>query len=58
LLYRKGQVKGREEEQVKVVTNLIAQLGLSDEQVAGIAEVPVSFVKSVRDQLKNRTTCH
>jgi len=51
-LYRKGEVKGREEEQVKVVTNLIAQLGLSDEQVASIAEVPVSFVKDVRNGLK------
>lgn len=51
-LYRKGEVKGREEEQVKIVTNLVAQLGLSDEQVADIAEVPVSFVKGVRGGLK------
>ena len=48
----KGIEKGREEEQVKVVTNLIVQLGLPDEQIAGIAEVPVSFVKAVRAGLK------
>jgi len=51
-LYRKGEVKGREEKELKFVTNLIAQSGLSDEQIAGIAEVPLSFVKSVRDGLK------
>lgn len=51
-LYRKGEIKAREEEKNKFVTNLIAKLGLSNEQVAEIAEVPLSFVKSVRDGLK------
>jgi len=50
-LYRKGEVKGREEKDMKVVTKLITELGLSDEQAANIVEVPVSFVKSVRDGL-------
>jgi len=59
-LYRKGEVKGiekgreegREEKEIVVVTKLITELGFSDEQAANFAEVPVSFVKSVRDRLK------
>ena len=51
-LYRKGAVKGREEKEREVVTNLILQSGLSDEQIAAVAGVPVSFVKVNRDGLK------
>ena len=51
-LFRKGEVKGREEEKLKFVTYLVTQAGLSDEQVAEIAEVPVSSVKSVRVGLR------
>jgi hypothetical protein len=51
-LYRKGEVKGREEQKLKFVTYLVTQAGLSDEQVAEIAEVPVSSVKSVRVGLR------
>ena len=55
-LYRKGEVKGREEgreeEKLKFVTNLVTQSGLPDEQIAGIAEAPLSFVKSIRDRLR------
>jgi len=47
-----GREEGREKEQIKVVTNLIMQSDWSDEQIADIAEVPVSFVKSVRNGLK------
>ncbi|WP_184548464.1 hypothetical protein [Mucilaginibacter sp. FT3.2] len=47
----KGREEGREEELIKVVTNLIVQLGLANEQIAAIAEVPVSFVKTIRDGL-------
>jgi hypothetical protein len=49
---KQGIEKGREEEQTKVVTNLIVQLGLSDEQISAIAEVPVDFVKAIRRGLK------
>ena len=63
-LYQKGEVKGiekgivkgreegREEKGLEVVTNLIVNLGLPDEEVAVIAGVSVSFVKSVRVGLK------
>ncbi len=55
-LYKKGEVKGREEgreeKELKFVTNLVAQSDLSDQQIAGMAEVPLSFVKSVRNSLK------
>ena len=51
-LYQKGEVKGREEEKLKFVTNLLAQSGLPDEQIASLAGVPVSFVKTVRDRLE------
>jgi hypothetical protein len=40
--------KGRQEEQVKVIKNLIVQLGLSDEQAASIAEVSIDLVKTIR----------
>ena len=46
----KGIEKGRRE----VIENLITKLGLSDKQVADIAEMPVSFVKKIRDSLKNK----
>jgi protein-disulfide isomerase-like protein with CxxC motif len=44
--------KGREEKEREVVTNLIAESGLPDEQIAVIAGVPVNFVKIVREGLK------
>jgi hypothetical protein len=55
-LYKRGAVKGREEgreeEKFKLVTNMVAQSDLSDQQIASMAEVPLNFVKSVRDGLK------
>jgi hypothetical protein len=50
----KGIEKGREEEQVKVIKNLIVQLGLSDEQAAGVAEVSIDFVKKIRADLNKK----
>ncbi len=50
-----AKAKGREEEQVKVIKNLILQLGLSDEQAASIAEVNVDFVKKIRAGLKKQS---
>jgi len=47
-----AEQKGREKEQFKVVTNLIMRSDWSDEQIANIVEVPVSFVMSVRNGLK------
>jgi len=46
-----AEAKGREEEQVKVIKNLIVQLGLSDEQTAGVAEVSIDLVKKIRANL-------
>ena len=43
--------EGIEKEQVKVIKNLILQLGLSDEQAAGIAEVSIDLVKKIRANL-------
>ena len=46
--------EAREEEQVKVIKNLIVQLGLSDEQAAGVAEVSVDLVKKIRADLTKK----
>ncbi|WP_432713049.1 hypothetical protein [Pedobacter sp.] len=58
-LYRKGEEKGREEgreegieeKSLKVVENLILELGSSDEQAARIADVTVDFVQKIRAEL-------
>jgi hypothetical protein len=50
----KGIEKGIEKGKREVIENLITKLGLSDKQVADIAEMPVSFVKKVRASLKNK----
>jgi predicted transposase/invertase (TIGR01784 family) len=50
----KGMEKGIEKGKREVIENLITKLGLSDKQVADIAEMPVSFVKKIRDSLKNK----
>lgn len=50
----KGMEKGWEEMQEQVVKNLIIELGLADQQVARIAETPVSFVKKIRAFLKKK----
>jgi hypothetical protein len=52
--YRKGQAKGREEGKLEEVENLITKLGLSDEQVADVAEVSVVYVANVRAALKQK----
>src|SRR5690606_40986220 len=43
-----GKVEGIEKNQELMIRNLIEQLNLSDEQIAGIAEVSVDFVKKIR----------
>jgi predicted transposase YdaD len=50
----KGIEEGIEKGKQEVIENLIIKLGLSDKQVADIAEMPVSFVKKVRTSLKKR----
>ena len=47
---KKAMEKGKEQ----VVKNLIIELGLSDQQAARIAEIPVSFVKKIRASLKKK----
>ncbi|GAB3432108.1 Rpn family recombination-promoting nuclease/putative transposase [Niabella aquatica] len=50
----RGMEKGREEMQEQIVKNLIIELGLEDQEVARIAETPVSFVKKIRASLKKK----
>ena len=50
----KGMEKGIEKGKREVIENLIIKLGLSDKQVADIAEMPVSFVKKIRAALKKK----
>lgn len=47
-LYRRGE----EKKGLAVVENLIMKLGLTDEQIAEVAEVAVEYVKKVRAELK------
>jgi hypothetical protein len=49
---KKGLKKGIEEKGHNVVVNRITELGLSDEEVARIAEVSIDFVKKIRSKLK------
>ncbi|HMR83947.1 MAG TPA: PD-(D/E)XK nuclease family transposase [Niabella sp.] len=49
-----AEEKGQEEMQEQVVKNLIIELGLADQQVARIAQTPVSFVKKIRASLKKK----
>ena len=51
---KEAETKIREEEQVKVIKNLILQLGLSDEQTAGIAKVSIDMVKKIRAGLNKK----
>ncbi len=48
---QEGFEKGKQE----VVENLISKLGLSDKQVAEIAEMPVSSIKRIRTALKRKS---
>ncbi|HRP57343.1 hypothetical protein [Agriterribacter sp.] len=48
----KGMEKGIEKGKREVIENLIIKLGLSDKQVADVAEMPVSFVKKIHAALK------
>lgn len=43
-----------EQKSNSVVENLILKLGLSDQQVAEVAEVSIDFVKKVRNALENK----
>ena len=51
---KEAREEAREEEQVKIIKNLIVQLGLSDEQAAGITEVSVDLVKKIRAGLNKQ----
>ena len=51
---KQGEKKGLEQKSHAVVENLIKELGLSNEQAAGIAEVSVEYVAKVRATLKNK----
>lgn len=65
-LYKRGETKGIEKgiekdvekgEEKKnhvVVENLLSELGLSDEQAARIAEVPIEYVAKIRASLKKK----
>jgi hypothetical protein len=53
-LYKRGEIKGEEKKNRAFVENLIVKLGLSDEQAADVAAVPVAYVAKVRAELKNK----
>jgi len=48
---REGKTEGRREGKEIVVKNLIAKLGLSDQQIMDAAEVKISYVKRIRKSL-------
>ena len=48
----KGLEKGREEGREEVISNFLEKLGLSDEQVASIANVPLELVQKIRKKLQ------
>ena len=50
----RGMEKGIEKGKQDIIENLIIKLGLSDKQVADIAEMPVSAVKKIRASLKKK----
>jgi len=54
LLLDRAKKEGIEEKGHEVIENLIVKLGLSDEQAAEIANVPVEFVSKVRTALKQK----
>ena len=49
-----GKEEGREAKSSEVVTNLIAELDLSDEDISRIANVSLAFVQEIRENLKNK----
>ena len=49
-----GIERGTAQKGYAVVANLIQQLGFDDETAAGVAEVPVEFVRKVREDLKKK----
>jgi predicted transposase YdaD len=51
---KEGEELGREEEKTILVTSLITQLGLSNEQASEIAKVSLSFVQEVRANLTKK----
>jgi len=52
--HEQGMQKGAEQKSIDVVKNLIKELGLADEQVARIAEVPVELVRKIRTELNKK----
>lgn len=48
---KKGMEKGMEKGKTEIIRNLIVKLGLSDEQAADIAEMPIHIVKEIRASL-------
>lgn len=52
--FEKGMEKGIEKGKREVIENLIIKRGLSDKQVADVAEMLVSFVKKMRAALKKK----
>jgi predicted transposase YdaD len=43
-----GQIEGQKQKTEKVVRNLIKVSGLSDEQIASVAEVSVEYIAEIR----------
>lgn len=48
-------IRGRQEEQIKFVTNLLTQTDFDVEKIASIASVSVDFVKNIQEKQKNKS---
>ena len=51
-LYQEGMTKGREEEKRGLITDMLKDGTLTIEKIAGLANVPVEYVKQIAIELK------
>ena len=48
-------IRGKQEEQIKFVTSLLAKTDFDDEKIANIANVTIDFVKNIQEKQANKT---
>ena len=46
-----GVERGREEERLKIAINLISKMDASDEVIADLADLPITKIKELRENL-------
>ncbi len=54
IFVEKGKKIGYQENTEKIVRNLVKSSGLTDEQIAGAAEVSVEYVARIRKELADK----